>query len=112
MRTAIRLLALCLLLAGALGMAACDPGDDEAPAAEAADFSAEELGRLGAELDQEPERAEAILEDAGITWEEFEAAVREVSADTEEARLYAEAFAAAGGEGPEDASETETEPQG
>lgn len=112
MPTAIRLLALCLLLAGALGMAACDRGDDESPAAGAADFSAEELGRLGAELDQEPERAEAILEDAGITWEEFEAAVREVSADSEEARRYAEAFAAAGGDEAEDLDAAETEPPG
>ena len=100
MRTALSLLAFCLLLAGGLSLAACDAGDDEAPAAEAADLSAEELGRLGAQLDQEPERAEAILEEAGVTWEEFEAAVREVSADAEEARSYSEAFAAAGGDVP------------
>ena len=110
MRTLLGALALCLLLTGVLGVVAGDAGDDEAPATEAADLTAAELGRLGAELDQEPERAEEILDEAGLTWEQFEAAVREVSADTEEARRYAEAFAAAGGEVADDAGGEETAP--
>jgi len=91
---------LSALLVAGLAVAACGTGadmPDEAGAA--AEMSAEELGRLGAEIEQAPDRAAEILEEEGLTWEEFEAAVRAVSADAEKARRYAEAFTEAGGQG-------------
>lgn len=106
MRTLLRSISLVLLLAAGFGLAGCGDGDRgvEVDGA-AAELSAAELGRLGAHLDQEPERAEELLDEAGLTWEDFEAAVRRVSADTGEARRYAKAFAKAGGE-------TTPEPEG
>lgn len=91
---------LTTLLSAGLGLTACGThGDPPAAAGAAAELSAEELGRLGAQIEQSPEGAEAILDEHGLTWEEFEAAVRAVSADTGKARRYTEAFTAAGGEG-------------
>ena len=95
-----RILMLSLLLVAGLALAACGTSDDmPAEAGAAAELSAEELGRLGARIEQAPDRAAEILEDEGLTWEEFEAAVRAVSADAEKARRYAEAFTEAGGQG-------------
>jgi len=94
-----RILMLSALLVAGLAVAAC--GTDEGPreAGAAAELSPEELGRLGARIEQEPDRAAEILEEEGLTWEEFEAAVRAVSADAGKARRYTEAFTAAGGQG-------------
>ena len=103
----IRVLTLSALLLGGLAVAACGANDDvPAEAGAAAELSAEELGRLGARIEQEPERAEAILEEAGLTWEELETAVRAISADAGKARRYAEAFAEAGGQGALPGAET------
>lgn len=102
---------MALLLAATLG--ACGRSDDAGdPAAAsstaatgaeaAAGLSPEELGALGARLDREPERATDLLAAEGLSWEAYELAVRRVSADADQARLYSEAFRAgrAGATGP------------
>ena len=93
-------LAAVLLAAGLLA-AGCgnepEVAEPELTTVDAAELSPEELGRIGARLSQEPGRAEAILAEEGVTWEGFEAAVREVAANVETARRYAEAYRAAGG---------------
>ena len=101
-----RILMLSALLVAGLAVAACATDEGPREAGAAAEFSPEELGRLGARIEQEPERAEAILEEAGLTWEELETAVRAVSADAGKARRYAEAFAEAGGQGALPGAET------
>ncbi|HEX2253156.1 MAG TPA: hypothetical protein VHQ65_07810 [Thermoanaerobaculia bacterium] len=96
------LLATVLLAAGLLATG-CQNEPEVAESgistADAADLSPEELGRLGARLSQEPGRAEAILAEEGVTWESFQAAVREVAASVETARRYSEAYRDAGGGG-------------
>lgn len=88
-----------LLIAGLTAMGCGATGEDPEAAGAAAELSPEELGELGARLEQEPSRAEEILEEAGLSWEELESAVRAVSADADTARRYTEAFLAAGGQG-------------
>lgn len=96
--------------------AACNGDDGETPAPRAgedvaaADLSPKELGALGAELYRSPDRAEQILADRGIDPDEFEAAVREVAADTGDAREYAEAFGEAEGDAGTNAAEGEDAP--
>lgn len=86
---ALAVLALAGLSAGCAGG---EPAEDE--------LSPEELGRLGGRIHEEPERAEEILAEAGLTAEELEARVREVTADPDQARTYAEGFRAVSGEEP------------
>jgi hypothetical protein len=91
------LLAVALLAAGCANEP--EVAEPEMATFDAAELSPEELGRIGARLSQEPGRAEAILAEGGVTWEGFEAAVREAAASVETARRYAEAYRAAGGGG-------------
>lgn len=78
----------------AAGMAAC--GDEPAPevgaATDAVELDAATLGVIGGKIYLDPESADAILEDEGLTRAVFEARVREVSSDPEAAREYAAAF--------------------
>jgi hypothetical protein len=94
------MLALCAL-AGVVALAAfsagCAGGEPEA-----GEWSPEELGRLGGRIHAEPERADEILAEAGLTGEQLEVRVREVTADPDAARAYAEAFRAVSGEDPEE----------
>lgn len=90
------LCALAALLAVAGLSAACAGGE---PAAD--ELSPEELGTLGGRIHAEPERAEEILAEAGLTAEELEARVREVTASPDDSRAYAEAFRAASGGEPD-----------
>lgn len=96
--TAASVLAV-LALAGAT--AGCGGEDGGTTAGE---LSAEELGRLGGRIHAEPERADELLAEAGLTAEELEARVREVTADPEASREYAEAFREVAGEAPADGS--------
>lgn len=92
-------LALCALV-GVMALASlsagCAGGEPEA-----GELSPEELGRFGGRLHAEPERVDAILAEAGLTAEELEARVREVTADPDAARAYAEGFRAVSGEEPD-----------
>lgn len=89
-----------LLLIGALVLVgAC--ADTEMPANEqivgSAELSPEQLGEIGAQIANEPDRADQILTDRGLDRESFETAIREVTEDAEESKRYAEAFEQARG---------------
>lgn len=88
------LVALAALAGGCAGGGAEPDEPDE--------LSAADLGRLGGRIHQEPERADEILAEAGLTAEELEARVREVTADPDASRAYAEGFRAVAGEEPDD----------
>lgn len=92
---AVALCALAAVLALAGLSSACaggEPAEDE--------LSPAELGTLGGRIHAEPERAEEILAEAGLSAEELEERVREVTASPDDARAYAEAFRAVSGEEP------------
>lgn len=76
----------------AVGIAAGCGGTDGDRAGADAGLTAAELGELGGRIYVEPDRAEELLDRAGLTAEEFEARIREVSSDPEVAREYTEAF--------------------
>lgn len=99
----IRLYAATLIL-GALPLAGCAKESETAVAATAEASSStapavaatpEELGRLGAAIKKEPDNAQQLLTDAGLTTTTFEKAIREVSSDPEKSRRYAAAFKSA-----------------
>jgi hypothetical protein len=98
--TLTRGLTAALVLAAMLALGACEersPGPLEMaaePAAAELVAAPEELGRLGARLEAEPEAAERLLEEEGLTLSEFADAVRSVAADAELAARYAEGFRA------------------
>jgi hypothetical protein len=54
--------------------------------------SPEELGRIGAEINRSPERADEILSQRGLDAASFEREVRRVSEDQNSAQRYAESF--------------------
>ncbi len=76
----------------AMGIAAgCGETDGERAGA-GAGLTAAELGELGGRIYAEPARAEQLLDEAGLTAEQFDARIREVASDPEVAREYTEAF--------------------
>lgn len=83
-RGAARRLAAVSVCAVALLAGACGGGAGEP--------SAEELGTLGARIYQQPDRADEILEEAGMTREQLTERVRAVAADVEASREYQAAF--------------------
>lgn len=52
----------------------------------------EQLGQLGARIHHKPERADRYLKEADLTRDQFEAAVREVSSESDLAHRYRRAF--------------------
>lgn len=78
-------------------------GDDDATTVEleqreeAAELSPEELGELGARLEENPDQIEQILQEHGLTLETFEAAIRDLTENPGEAKRYAEAYRSASG---------------
>ncbi|HEU5162944.1 MAG TPA: hypothetical protein VFV54_07355 [Thermoanaerobaculia bacterium] len=87
---------LMLALAGACNQAdTAAAGDDsraESPAVAAKDLSPEDLGKLGAELKKNPDRAEQILSERGLDQQTFEKEIRKVSEDPEASKRYAAAY--------------------
>lgn len=94
------LCALAALVALAAFAGGCAGGGAESN--EPDELSPAELGQLGGRIHQEPERADEILVEAGLTAEELEEQVREVTADPDASRAYAEGFRAVAGEEPND----------
>jgi hypothetical protein len=90
--------ALTSVLALAGLAAGCEGQVGDEPVGESAEMSAEELGRLGGRIHAEPERADELLAEAGLTEEELDAQVRAVTADPDASREYAEAFREVAGE--------------
>jgi len=72
--------------------AACREDGPDPDLAGEPEVSVKELGRVGGQIYNEPERAEEILADAGITPEEFEAQVRRVTDDPALSREYTRGF--------------------
>lgn len=83
-------LAATLLLAFAVVVSGCGVAAERGPRIQG--LTPEELGRLGARIHENPARAERYLREAGLTSSEFEKAVRDVSAESDLARRYREAF--------------------
>ncbi|MGH9341526.1 MAG: hypothetical protein ACRD1R_18565 [Acidobacteriota bacterium] len=77
-------LALLLIFSLVPVLAGCD--------SKVKDLTPEELGALGSEIYSEPGRVDEILEKAGLSREEFDEAVRQVSSDSELAGRYRESF--------------------
>ncbi|MFB6345641.1 MAG: hypothetical protein ABEK50_07715 [bacterium] len=55
-------------------------------------LSPEKLGKIGAEINQNPDQANQILSKHDLTEKEFEKAIREVSSDAEMSKRYHKAF--------------------
>ena len=63
-----------------------------APVAGAKTFSPEQLGELGAQLTKQPERANELLGQHGLTAETFEKEIRRITEDPQASRRYADAY--------------------
>jgi hypothetical protein len=58
-------------------------------------LSPEQLGELGAQIKKQPNDADKLLADHGLTEESFAAAVRKVSENPADAKRYASAYKSA-----------------
>ena len=69
-------------------------GCSEQPSSQVAEqqLTPERLGEIGSEIGANPESAETILADAGMTFQQFEQEVRRVTEDPELSRRYASAY--------------------
>jgi hypothetical protein len=73
--------------------AACGPQEPRVTTATTAVVhSPEELGRIGAEINRSPERADEILSQNGLDAASFEQEVRKVSEQQDSAQRYSESF--------------------
>jgi hypothetical protein len=61
-------------------------------AASAPSLTPEQLGELGASIHKHPSEGTKILSDRGLTQEQFERAIRQVSSDPEASKRYAAAY--------------------
>ena len=80
-----------MLLAVAVLSSCRDRAPDAELSADSA-LSTVELGRVGARIYNEPERVSEILEEVGLTAEEFEQKVRDVTNDPEKSAEYTRGF--------------------
>jgi hypothetical protein len=60
-----------------------------------ASVTAEDLGKLGAEINKHPHEATKILGEHGMTRQSFETAIRKVSSSPAESKRYAAAYKSA-----------------
>lgn len=58
----------------------------------AASLTPEQLGQLGAKIKRQPEDAQRLLSEQGLTEETFEQQIRKVTEDAEASKRYAAAF--------------------
>jgi len=63
-----------------------------AVAASTPSLTPEQLGELGASIHKHPSEGTKILSDRGLTQEQFERAIRQVSSDPEASKRYAAAY--------------------
>jgi hypothetical protein len=91
---AILTLLLSLTLAGACNQQANEPAAaaQQQPIAQSANLSPEQLGEIGAQIRKNPDRADQLLGQHGLTQESFEKAIRNVTEDPDESRRYAAAY--------------------
>jgi hypothetical protein len=60
--------------------------------ASATSLTPEQLGEIGASIKKHPSEGTKILSDHGMTQEQFERAIRQVSSDPEASKRYAAAY--------------------
>ncbi|HVT44426.1 MAG TPA: hypothetical protein VMT00_08545 [Thermoanaerobaculia bacterium] len=92
-RTFIALMIASVALLGACReteTASTIPPDETVQAA--VELSPEQLGELGAKIEQEPDRASELLAERGLNEESFETAIRKITEDPEASKRYAEAY--------------------
>jgi hypothetical protein len=80
--SALRRLGVVVAVVAVLAVPACEQSPDDP----------EELGVVAARLHAEPERESEILDEHGLTRDEFRVRVWEISEDPEAARRYTEAM--------------------
>lgn len=56
------------------------------------ELTPEELGELGAQIRKQPDRAESLLTERGLTRETFEAQIRKITENPDASKRYAEAY--------------------
>lgn len=61
-----------------------------APASQ--ELTPEQLGELGAQIRKQPDRAETLLSERGLTRQSFEAQIRKVTENPDASKRYAEAY--------------------
>lgn len=88
----MRAILISTLMIAALSLGACNEAGEVEQPRPAAELTPEELGRLGAELEQSPDRADEILAQHGLDEETFEQSVRKVTEDFDSAQRYADAY--------------------
>ena len=104
MKTTFTTLALCaLLLGGACSNdqhgTAADTSAAKTPAVatqQQADLTPEQLGELGAQISKNPNDAQRLLSQRGLSEQQFETAVRKVSEDPAAAKRYSASYKKAG----------------
>lgn len=91
--TTILALTLTLTLAGACRQETASEGSiaPETGLAPAA-MTPEQLGALGAQIRKEPDRADELLSEHGMTRDSFEQAIRDVTENPDAARRYTAAY--------------------
>lgn len=102
MRSHLKLVTTLMTISLLMLAGACDGDQDTATVEldqreEAVELSPEDLGELGARLEENPDQIEEILAEQGLTLETFEAAIRNVTENPGEAKRYAEAYRSASG---------------
>jgi hypothetical protein len=96
-------IALLVLAAGCKNQNAATPSASDTSATSVAQsslpsstsLSPEQLGELGAQIKKQPNDADKLLADHGLTEESFAAAVRKVSENPADAKRYASAYKSA-----------------
>ena len=88
------ILLLSLALAGACGNERQETADASqgVPVSNATSLTPEELGQLGAAINREPEKAEQLLAAKGLTPQQFEKAIRDVTESADASKRYASAY--------------------
>ena len=91
--TSVALALIMLLAAGCSDRSESVPtASSNEPAVAQSSMSPEQLGELGAQIKKNPNDAQRLLSEKGLTEESFEAAIRKVSEDPAASRRYAAAY--------------------
>lgn len=95
-------LALSMVMLLALAGGCAKTGNDHSSAAtkgaaatdqvKSAELTPEQLGELGAKIKKNPDRAQELLTEQGLTETAFEAQIRKVTEDPDASKRYAEAY--------------------
>ena len=99
MRHALTLtMVLLLALAGgckqepAETAASADQSQTQVATQAAHELTPEQLGELGAQIRKQPDRADTLLSERGLTRQSFEAQIRKVTENPDASKRYAEAY--------------------